>query len=73
MAKNKLSQEDGINERNAAQVVIVMRQSDRRQIPPTNKSILSTSSSYETENLSSPIINALEAERKPSFFEKQQF
>lgn len=62
MATNEITERDEINERSAAQVLMLMMQSYQRQTPPTNDDFLLVSSSDETETLSSPILRALEAE-----------
>lgn len=62
MARNELTQNGGINRRNATQVLILMRQSEQRQTSPTSEDILLACSSDETEKLRSLILSTLEAE-----------
>lgn len=64
MATNKLTQRDEIIERNAAQALMLITQSDQRRGSPTNENILSTSSSDETEKLRSSFLITLKAEEK---------
>lgn len=64
MDTNKLAETVRAHQRNIAQVLGLLRQLAQIYSPPINENILSASTSHDTENLRSPILDAGETKVK---------